>query len=200
MRIDFISVFNPKKSNQSILNNPAMFSTIWSEPLTLWSCFSPLHLGRVSEHWTLLTSGPPPFHFNSWLNHLISSTVGDKNMLNDNAVSYIVLFLRTTPTAQFLSFDLGFPYPLKLSVSISLLCLNCVSIVFGMQTVESTHHSVSLTTSMSYFWGADTSVSNPKCHFGWCVLLWLVEKSCFMVTSWTTASDSMPVWRGELRS
>lgn len=63
--------------------------------------------------------------------------------------SYIVLFLPTVRAAQFLSFNLGFPYSLKLSVSISLLCLNWMSIVTGMQTAESAHHSVSLTTSIS---------------------------------------------------
>lgn len=63
--------------------------------------------------------------------------------------SYIVLFLWTIHAAQFLFFNLGFPYSLKLSVSISLLRLNWMSIVTGMQTAENTHHSASLTTSIS---------------------------------------------------
>lgn len=59
-----------------------------------------------------------------------------------------------------------------------------------IQTVQSSHHSVSLTTSISACEKLTPMWAIQACHLQWCVVPWLDEKVAFVMTSEITATDS----------
>lgn len=123
-------------------------------------------------------------------------------LLDDKLLNHIILHTMLIVFSHFSSSNLFSPPSSELSLSISLLGLNleehCDWLADGREYPSQREPD----NFHIYFRGADTSVSNPECHSGWCVPLWLGErkkeekKSCFIKTSWTAASDASLILKG----
>lgn len=97
-------------------------------------------------------------------------------LLDDKLLSRVILHVMLIVFSHFSSSNLFSAPSSELSLSISLLGLNleqhCDWLADGREYPSQREPD----NLHIYFRGADTSVSNPECHSGWCVPLWLAER------------------------